>query len=126
MLLDSNIIIYAGQPAHEQLRRFIARHAPKVSAVSMVETLGYHRLSERERQYLEEFFSAAVVLPISEEVIGKAIRLRQQRKLSLGDSLVAATALVHELQLATRNVEDFSWIEDLEVINPFEEQELPD
>lgn len=125
MLLDSNIIIYAGQPAHEQLRRFIARHAPKVSAVSLIETLGYHRLSTREKQYLEEFFSAAVVLPISESVIVRAIQLRQQRKLSLGDSLVAATALLHELRLATRNVEDFNWIEDLEVINPLDEQKHP-
>jgi hypothetical protein len=34
MLVDSNILIYAAQPAHVYLRQFIATHAPVVSAVS--------------------------------------------------------------------------------------------
>ena len=41
MLVDSNIIIYAAQTAHEDLRSFIAEHAPAVPAVSYVEVLGY-------------------------------------------------------------------------------------
>jgi hypothetical protein len=40
MLLDSNIIIYAAQPEHADLRTFIAEQAPEVSAVSVVEVLG--------------------------------------------------------------------------------------
>jgi predicted nucleic acid-binding protein len=51
MLIDSNIIIYAAKPEHADLRRFIAEHTPAVSAVSYVEVLGYHRLTERDRQY---------------------------------------------------------------------------
>lgn len=43
MLLDSNIIIYATQPEYVWLREFIAEHEPVVSALSYVETLGYHR-----------------------------------------------------------------------------------
>jgi predicted nucleic acid-binding protein len=31
--------------------------------------------------------------------------------MSLGDALVAGTALVHRLTLVTRNVEDFHWIQ---------------
>ena len=49
MLIDSNIIIYAAKPEHDALRRFIAEHTPAVSAVSYVEVLGYHRLTEQER-----------------------------------------------------------------------------
>lgn len=55
MLLDSNIIIYAAQTENSRLREFIAEHEPVVSALSYVETLGYHRLSEIEKQFLEEF-----------------------------------------------------------------------
>ena len=55
MLLDSNIIIYAAKPEHADLRRLIAEHAPAVSAVSVVEVLGYHRLTAPERQHFEEF-----------------------------------------------------------------------
>jgi hypothetical protein len=50
MLIDSNIIIYAAKPEHPDLRRLIAEQAPAVSAVSVVEVLGYHRLTEAERQ----------------------------------------------------------------------------
>jgi hypothetical protein len=60
-LVDSNILIYAAQPAHAHLRRFIADHAPAVSAVSYVEVLGYHQLNDQEQQYLEEFFRLARV-----------------------------------------------------------------
>jgi hypothetical protein len=48
MLVDSNILIYAAQPAHAHLRQFIAGHAPAVSAVSYVEVLGYHQLDDEE------------------------------------------------------------------------------
>jgi toxin FitB len=122
MLLDSNILIYAAQLGYARLRRFIADHAPAVSAVSYVEVLGYHQLVDEERQYLEEFFRLAQVLPLSQAVLDQAVALRQQRKMSLGDALVAGTALVHGLTLVTRNVEDFHWIQGLSLLNPFDEE----
>ena len=65
MLLDSNIIIYAALPEHDGLRRLIAEQSPSVSAVSYVEVLGYHRLSDEARHYFETFFASAEVLPLS-------------------------------------------------------------
>ena len=49
MLLDSNIIIYAAQPQYPQLRQFIAANAPAVSAVSYVEVLGFHGLTDTDK-----------------------------------------------------------------------------
>ena len=103
---------------YADLRRFIAEHTPAVSAVSYVEVLGYHKLTDSERQDLEAFFAAASVLPLSEAVLDRAVQLRQQRKMTLGDSLVAATALVHQLMLVTRNTDDFDWISNLVLLNP--------
>jgi predicted nucleic acid-binding protein len=40
--------------------------------------------------------------------------------MSLGDALVAGTALVHGLTLVTRNVEEFQWIQGLSLLNPFD------
>jgi predicted nucleic acid-binding protein len=108
MLLDSNIIVYASQPDHAALRQFIAERNPAVSVISHVEVLGYHRLREPERVLLEQFFQAAQVLPLSEAVAREAIRIRQQRRASLGDSIIAATALVHGRTLVTHNTQDFS------------------
>jgi predicted nucleic acid-binding protein len=118
MLLDSNVIIYSAQPAHAPLRAFIAVNSPSVSAVSYVEVLGFHRLTQQERVAFEQFFAAATILPIDQHVVDRAVVLRQQRRMSLGDSLIAATALVHDLTLVTHNIDDFRWITDLRVYDP--------
>jgi len=52
MLLDSNIIIYASQPENTQIRQFIGEHDIVVSAISYIEVLGYHRLTEENRALL--------------------------------------------------------------------------
>lgn len=119
MLLDSNIIIYASQPEHTQIRQFISEIEIVVSAVSYVELLGYHRLIEESRLHFEEFFGVVELLPISQAVLDRAVTLRQMRKMTLGDA-IAATALVYGLTLVTRNIEDFQWIAELTLINPFE------
>jgi hypothetical protein len=126
MLVDSNIIIYAAMPEHAALRQFIAEHAPAVSAVSYVEVLGYHRLTAVERDALEAFFVAARILPLSDTVLDQAMQLRQQKKMSLGDALVAGTAVVHGLALVTRNIDDFKWIAGLRLLNPFGDHPQPE
>ncbi len=118
VLIDSNLIIYAAKPEYQELRRFIARHAPAVSVVSYVEVLGYHRLTEQDRRYFEDFFVAAPIVRISTDILEQATRLRQRRAIGLGDALIGATALVHDLELLTANTEDFQWISDLRLSNP--------
>jgi predicted nucleic acid-binding protein len=118
MLIDSTLIIYAAQPEHAALREFIAIHAPLVSAASYVEVLGCHKLSEPQTQALQRFFSATTILPIDQDVLDQAVYLRQQRKMSLGDALIAATAMVHRLTLVTHNVTDLDWIDGLTILDP--------
>jgi predicted nucleic acid-binding protein len=120
MLIDSNIIIYASQLEHEDLRQFVAANSPSVSAVSYIEVLGFHRLTEQDKTHFEEFFTASTVLPLGQSVIEQAVQLRQARKMSLGDSLIAATCLIHKLTLVTRNTDDFSHIANLNLLNPFD------
>lgn len=89
-----------------------------MSAISVLEVLGYHKLSEHDRQHFEAFFGAALILPISETVVTRALGLRQARKMSLGDAIVAATALVNGKQLLTRNVRDFADVPGLIIVDP--------
>jgi predicted nucleic acid-binding protein len=42
------------------------------------------------------------------------------KKMSLGDTLIAATVLDYAIPLATRNTKNFAWIPGLSLINPMD------
>ena len=72
---------------------------------------------------LELSFSQRI-LPINDDVLEQWAQLsasmeRQGNTLAVMDSLIAATALHHNLTIATRNVNDFNAL-PLKIINPFE------
>ncbi len=121
MLLDSNVIIYSAKPENPELRKWITATAPFVSAVSYVEVLGFHRLSEADRKTFQQFFSASKILPLDGRILDQAITLRQQHRMTLGDALVAGTAIVHNLTLVTRNTDDFKWIPGFRLLDPFKD-----
>lgn len=118
MILDSNLIIYAAKPEYPGLRRLIATHSPVVSVVSLIEVLGYHKLTQGDREQFEKFFAAARVLPISDAIAVRAVSLRQARKMSLDDALIAATALELGHELLTHNIKDYIAIPGLIASDP--------
>lgn len=118
MIVDSNILIYAVASENNQLRQFIIDEVPAVSAISYVEVLGYHRLIDRHKRELERIFKALKVLPLDQLILDQAVALRQQRKMGLGDALIAATALVHQRTLVTHNTADFAWVPGLQLLDP--------
>ncbi len=117
-LLDSNILIYAPQPAYAHLLPLLVDPACYVSEITRLEVLGFHRLNANEKTYYEQVFRNKVVLPITSDIINLAILLRQTRKMSVGDSIHAATALLHGYELQTRNLADFQHIPGLALNNP--------
>ena len=125
MLLDSNLFIYAILPEYALLREWCIAQDIRASDVTRIEVLGYHRLSEKDKADLNSLFELASIYPISASIVDSAIRLRQTRKIKLGDSIIAATALEHRQTLATRNMKDFEWIEGLKVVDPLTES-FPD
>lgn len=120
MLVDSNILIYATKPEHSGLRQWLIDALPKVSVISKVEILGYHKLHSTEKAALAELLNSLELIYLTPSCYEIAIQLRQQRKLTLGDALIAATCLEREFTLATCNTGDFFWIAELKVFNPLE------
>ena len=118
MLLDSNIIIYASQPEFLTLRDFLSGKVIATSVICKIETLGYSKLEPIQKTFLENFFDSIRVVPLTNEISEKAIRLRQVHAMSLGDSIIAATALIEEMELVTRNISDFKMIKGLKLFNP--------
>lgn len=57
---------------------------------------------------------------MGQEIANKAIELRRKKNIKLADAVIAATALLNNLKLATRNIADFKAIEGIELINPLD------
>ena len=118
ILIDSNLIIYAVQAEYKNLRQWIIANDPGYSIISRVEVLGFARLQPIEKQVITDLLNNLEVIYLNPGCYELAIALKQQRKMSLGDALIAATCIEHHKMLATRNTADFDWIENLRVINP--------
>lgn len=121
MLVDSNIWIYAIRPGFERLRRWCSMQSIAASEITRLEVLGYDRLSKEDLEDLCRLFNLAMLYPISRVVIDGAIRLRQRKRLTLADSIIAATALEFGEPLATHNTRDFEGIEGLHLVDPLKD-----
>ncbi|MGA0556605.1 type II toxin-antitoxin system VapC family toxin [Larkinella sp. VNQ87] len=119
MIVDTNVVIYSIRPEFEMLRDYLDanRSRLRVSQIIKIETLGYHKLTTEDRIKFEVFFQIVPSFSLSEQIINEAIRLRQQRKRSLGDAIIAATALLHQLPLLTNNTADFADMDGLQLIS---------
>lgn len=119
MLLDTNIIIYACQPAGHRLAPWTSHSNAAVASVIWVESLGYKGIQPNEELAIRRVLSQLMTYPLDEEIIRQAIRLRQHKSMKLGDAIIAATALEYAVPLVTRNENDFKHISSLQIINPF-------
>ena len=114
-LADSNILIRAASAIDHPLQAWLQDQLPAISVVTRIEALGFHRLRADEEIALRLLLSSFDEYPITLRTAAGADELRRQRKMSLGDALIAATCLEHGLKLATRNASDFDWIPFLTV-----------
>jgi hypothetical protein len=90
------------------------------SSISYLEVLGFPKITAAEQQKYQAFFASTKTLPLTQPILERAARLRQQKKMSLGDALVAGTVLEHQLKLISRDKSDFAWITNLQAFDPFD------
>ncbi len=91
-----------------------------LSVINQIELLSYNG-SVSENQILIDFIAISNVLSLTDDVVQKTINLRKQYKIKLPDAIIAATALVYDLTLVTRNISDFQKIESLVCVNAHEQ-----
>ena len=125
VLLDTNIFIYLakGILSIDSILDTDIAHA----SITKIEALGFPTIPANELLLLTSLFEESTELPISDQIINQAIKLRQAKRMSLGDAIIAATALKEGLELWTANLDDFVHVENLQVRNPlknFDEDSL--
>ena len=122
MICDSNILIYAAEPGDTVCLRYAQSPEAMIASVTRIEVLGFPKfglLSPQRQAQLQTLFTTTAELPLDDEIIQRAIFLRQQKSMKLGDAIIAATALEYGVPLVTRNESDFEHVSGLRVINPF-------
>lgn len=88
-----------------------------VSVITKIEVLGFDAPKE-DVLVVSGFMDDSVVLYITEEIAQRCIELRKSYSIKLPDAIIAATALVYDMGLITRNRSDFDKIHSLDVVNP--------
>lgn len=120
-LIDTNSVIdFLDNRLPEIANNLIEKVKSQISIITRMELLSWSNINEQQLSILTSFIEDSIVFSLDEPVILKTIEIRKSYKTKLPDAIIAATAIVHSLILITRNVKDFTGIEGLQIVNPFE------
>jgi len=121
-LIDSNSVIdYLGNKFPSDSMQFmnaVVDAVPTVSVITKIEVLG----SDAPQEYyslLTSFMNDATIIDLIPAIVDQSITLRKLYRIKLPDAIIAATAIVYQLTIITRNTKDFENVHSLKIINPY-------
>ena len=104
-LLDTNFILGVLKSDPRVLAEVSARQlhvgACSYSAITRMELLGFHGITQEEVALIKQKLDRLAYLPLTGNIEDAVIGLRQTRKIKLPDAIIAATALCSDLELLT-------------------------
>lgn len=123
VIVDPDILIDAGRGVAEAascLQAIEQQSALATSAVTQMELLVGSR-NKKEQDDIEKFLSRFQVIKITGQASDMAVDLLRRYRLShgllIGDALIAATALVLDAPLISKNQRDYRFIADLNLLS---------
>lgn len=124
-LWDTNTVIYYLQQqfplnAEHFIDKSLNEGQPCISSITEIELLCWNTTSENDLTILKNFISDCLVIELEKSIKLKTAEIRKAYRVKLPDAIIAASAIIYNLTLVTRNTKDFQTIEGLSVINPFE------
>jgi predicted nucleic acid-binding protein len=124
-LWDTNTAIYYLQQqfppgAEKFMDDLLQDEQPVISAITEIELLCWKTATEKDLEVLHNFINDALVIELEQPIKLKTADIRKAYKIKLPDAIIAATALVYDLTLISRNIADFSNISSIKIINPWD------
>ena len=116
VLIDSDVLIdyLRGFPAARNYFRSVDTAA--VSVISVTELVSGAR-NDEEEMAMNELFSTVHLVAVDESIAREAGRLRRQffrsHNVETADALIAATSMLHRLQLVTLNRRHYPMLADV-------------
>jgi predicted nucleic acid-binding protein len=120
-LIDTNTVIdYLDNKLPATGANMLDAEELDISVITRMELLAWPNIKSEQISILNQFINSVVVWGLDEPVILKGIEVRKEYHIKLPDAIIAATALVYNLSLVTRNTDDFKNIKGINLINPWE------
>jgi len=121
---DTNTVIYYLQQqfppnAEKFMDESLKDAQPCISAITEIELLCWKTAIEKDLEVLRDFISNTLVIELERPIKLKTADIRKEHKIKLPDAVIAATAVIYDLILITRNVSDFKNIPELKIIDPY-------
>jgi hypothetical protein len=91
----------------------------KISVIVQIELLSWNT-SNQLKDKLKHLLNISNIFPLDENVVRESASIRLNYKTKLPDAIIAATTIVNNFTLITRNSKDFSKINGLNLLNQFE------
>ena len=92
-----------------------------VSLITYMEVIGYKFTDIVEESFTNALFTSLQHLPVTQAIAERVVAYRKLRKIKLPDAIILATAREYNCQLITRNVSDFTDLDNaVTIINPFD------
>lgn len=93
-----------------------------ISVITEIELYSWKSGAQVDFDIVNLFVDFTLLFELEEEIKFKAADLRRLNRIKLPDAIIAATAIVYDLILVTNNTKDFTGIENLRLLNPFDPQ----
>mgnify|MGYP001589568722 CR=1 FL=1 len=121
IVLDTNVVILFNK-RERTVVEWIKRQRLKgesfcVSTITVVELLGFPKISQKEMLVIEQCLRLVLVIDVYLSIAREAARIRRELKLTASDSVIAATAVFLRAPMATRDIA-FKKIRDIDVLVP--------
>jgi predicted nucleic acid-binding protein len=126
LLLDTTLLIDLSR-GNEQAADFIEQHRQEnthlaistISAMELVVGCRNNREVSLAQLLIAEFSLIPLSVAISNQAYQWLITYNKSHGLLIPDALIAATAMVEQLELSTDNIKDFKMLPDLQVTKPY-------
>ena len=122
-LIDTNILIYHTEGSEvvcNFIKDALAQKAFNVSVLTKIEFLGWDKHSPEGFEKCKRLINLSNVYLIDDDITERTIELKRRAKIKLADAVIAATALVNNFKLVTKNVDDYKGVKEPEIFNPLE------
>ena len=129
-LLDTNTVIYFlngsfPEPAMDFLEKRLNEKGSIISIVTKIELLGWEPPNKDHMAIVESLVRKSTIVPLTDLIAEKAILIRRTRKIKLPDAVIAASAILDDYTLISRNDKDFKGIANLSYMNLFTDKLTP-